>query len=142
MIANTAWFNRRKYTGWGLTPKTWQGVVYILIIAGTTIFIQSISLDETLKMVLTAVWVVFVLIDLLQVMALIKLDEREKKIEAIAERNASWTMVTSIALILLYVSTIGKELQGQELIPLLILPMIAGVVVKGISNILLEKKGI
>jgi hypothetical protein len=142
MIAKATWFNRRKYSGWGLTPKTWQGVLYIILIAGVIAFIQSLSINETLKLVLTAGWAVFVLADFLQVMASIKLDEREQKVEAVAERNASWTMVAATVLSILYVSTLGKELKGVELMPILIFPIVAGVVVKGISNFILDRRGI
>lgn len=142
MIAKAAWFNRRKYTGWGLSPRNWQGVLYIIIIAGTIAFIQSASLNETLKLVLTAGWAVFVLIDTLQVMASIKLDEREQKIEAIAERNASWTMVASTVLTILYITTIGKELKGIDLIPAMIFPVAAGVIVKALSNFILDRRGV
>jgi len=142
MIAKASWFNRRKYTGWGLMPKTWQGVLYILAVAALAVFIQSLSLDETLKMVLLGVFLVFVLIDFLQVMAAIRLDEREQKIEAIAERNASWTMVASTGLAILYLTTVGKELKGIELMPVLIFPILAGVIVKGLSNFILERRGV
>lgn len=142
MIAKAAWFNRRKYMGWGLTPRTWQGVLYIIIIAAAIAFIQSINFDETLKIILTGVWVVFVLIDILQVMASIKLDEREQKIEAIAERNASWTMVAATALVILYIATLGKELKGIDLLPILVFPIAAGVIAKGLSNFILNRRGV
>lgn len=142
MIANASWFNRRKYSGWGLTPKSWQGILYIMIIAGVTSFILSLTLPEILKLVLTAFWVVFVLVDFFLAMASIKLDEREQKIEAIAERNASWTMVAATTLSIVYVSTLGKELRGIELMPVLIFPIFAGVVAKGLSNFILDRRGL
>lgn len=142
MFAKAAWFNRRKYTGWGLTPRTWQGVLYITIVVMVIFFILSLSINETIKIALTGVWIFFVLIDILRLMASIKLDEREQKIEAISERNASWTMVVSISLTILYIVTIGKEFKGAELIPVLIFPIIAGVIIKGLSNYVLEKRGI
>lgn len=37
MIAQKEWFGRRKYTGWGVTPKTWQGWVYIAVAVGLLI---------------------------------------------------------------------------------------------------------
>lgn len=123
-------------------PKTWQGVLYILIIAALLAVIQSLPIDEVVKMVLSVGWAVFVLIDVLQVMASIKLDEREQKIEAIAERNAAWTMIAAIAVSILYVSTLGKELKGIDLMPVLIFPVAAGVIAKGISNFILERRGV
>ncbi len=142
MIAKANWFNRRKYTGWGLMPKTWQGVLYVIAIAGVIAFIQSIRLDSNVKIILTGVWAIFVLIDVLQVMAAIKLDEREQRIEAIAERNAAWTMVASMALVIVYISTVGKEIKGIDLMPALIFPIAAGVIVKGVSNFILDKRGL
>lgn len=29
MFAKTEWFQKRKYGGWGLTPRTWQGWAYV-----------------------------------------------------------------------------------------------------------------
>ena len=142
MIANAAWFNRRKYTGWGLTPKTWQGVLYIIMIAGIVILVQSLRVAEILKIVFTGIWVAVVLVDILQVMASIKLDEREQKIEAISERNAAWTMVATTVLVILYVTTLGKEIKGIELMPVLIYPILTGVIAKGLSNFILERRGV
>lgn len=142
MFAKAAWFNRRKYTGWGLTPRTWQGVLYILTIVIVIFFISSLSINETIKMALTGAWVIFVLVDILWVMASIKLDEREQKIEAIAERNASWAMVGSTILSIVYITTIGKNLKGIDIVPVLIFPLIIGVIVKGVSNFVLDRQGL
>lgn len=140
MIAKSTWFNRRKYTGWGLTPKNLQGVIYVIGIAGVFILIQRLVIGEAARMVLSAVWMVFVLIDVLQVMASIRLDEREQKIEAIAERNAAWTMVAITVLIIIYVASLGKELRGVELVPVLVFPIIAGTIAKGLSHFILDRK--
>jgi len=142
MIAKAEWFNRRKYTGWGLSPKTWQSFLYIFIITGVFVLIISLFKNEPLKMVLTGIWTVFVLVDILQAMASLKLDEREQKIEAIAERNASWAMVASTVLSILFVTTLGKELRGVSLMPALIFPIIVGVIVKGLSNFILDRRGL
>lgn len=113
-----------------------------MIIAGAIAFIQSLSIDEMLKMVLSGIWAVIVLIDVLQVMASFKLDEREQKIEAIAERNASWTMIASMVLVILYIATLGKDLKGMDLLPVLIIPVAAGVIAKGLSNYILDRRGV
>ncbi len=142
MVGKAKWFTRRRYTGWGLMPKTWQGLVYIMAIAGVIAFIQALKIAENLKLIFTAVWVILILVDVLHVMASMKLDEREQKIEAIAERNAAWAMIASIAISILYVTTVGKELTGTELMPALIFPLVAGVIVKAASNVILDRKGI
>ena len=142
MIGNPKWFVRRRYTGWGLMPKTWQGVVYIMAIAAVVAFIQVLALSENIKIALMVSWVILVLLDVLHIMASIKLDEREQKVDAIAERNAAWAMITAIAISILYVTTLGKELKGVELMPALIFPAVIGVVTKALSNIILDRRGI
>ncbi len=142
MIAKANWFTRRKYTGWGLTPRTWQGFAYIVGIALLAAVIQSLPIIGSIKLTLMGIWIVFVLVDVLQTMAAIKLDEREQKIEAIAERNASWTMVTATVISVLYISTLGKELKGVELMPILITPVLIGTIAKGLTNYILDKRGI
>jgi hypothetical protein len=139
MIAKPEWFNRRKYSGWGLTPKTWQGFLYTLIIIGVYVFISRVFIDDILKMVFVGIWTLFVLIDVLRLMSSIHLDEREQKIEAISERNASWTMVASIALSILFVMTMGKDLKGIDLMPVLVFPVVFGMVIKGLSNYILDR---
>lgn len=142
MIAKSEWFTRRKYTGWGLSPKSWQGYAYVIAIAALAASIQALPIVENTKIIFTIGLVVFILIDVLQVMASLHLDEREQKIEAISERNASWTMVASTVLVILYTGTIGRELKGIELMPILILPVITGVIAKGLSNYILENRGV
>ena len=41
MIGKKEWFTSRRYTGFGLRPKTWQGWVYILVVLAVIIFIQT-----------------------------------------------------------------------------------------------------
>ena len=36
IIAKLEWFGPRKYTGWGLSIKTWQEAVYIAVMCFTT----------------------------------------------------------------------------------------------------------
>jgi hypothetical protein len=142
MIAKQEWFTRRKYTGWGLSPKTWQGWVYVGMIAVVAVFIQSLPLAEDWKMGLTMGLIALIAIDVLHVMTSIKLDEREQKIESTAERNASWAMVTASVITILYVATIGGDSKGVELMPALIFPLMAGVVAKGLSNFILSRREI
>ena len=44
MIGKSEWFNLRKYGGWGINPKTWQGYIYALLI---TIIIASPHMIKT-----------------------------------------------------------------------------------------------
>ena len=90
MIAKRDWFERRKYTGWGLgKPRKWQGWVYLATVFIPFVIFQSLPYwDTTTRVVGTAIWIAFLLADLLPLMVTLKKDEREHKIEAIAERNA------------------------------------------------------
>lgn len=142
MIASPSWFTRRKYTGWGLIPRTWQGVLYIIAIGGVIAFIQALPVTDAYRMIFTVLWILIVFVDVLRLMTSLTLDEREQKIEAIAERNASWTMVAASALTILYVSTVGKELKGTELVPALIFPIAAGAIAKAVTNFILDRRGI
>lgn len=142
MIAKPEWFRRRRYSGWGLTPITKEGWLYVMAMAGIFIFIRIFPVVLQVKIILSTLWIVFFLVDILQTMASIKLDEREQKIDAISERNAAWTMVTFLALVIIYVSTFGKDMKGIDLMPILIFPIFAGVFAKGLSNFILEKRGI
>ncbi len=142
MIAKAEWFSRRKYTGWGLSPKSWQGGVYVMAIAAVIAFVQNIVTDESLKLILSGLFATFIVIDILQAMASIKLDEREQKIEAMAERNASWTMVAGTVFSILFITTIGRDLKGVGVMPVLIFPILIGTVAKGLTNYILEKRGV
>lgn len=140
MIANANWFNRRKYTGWGVTPKTWQGFLYTAVVVGMYVVISNFLTEATIKMFFVGFWTLLIVIDMLQLMASIQTDEREQKIEAIAGRNASWALVAALGLSALFVTTIGKELKGENLLPAFIFPIIIGAVAKGLSNFILERR--
>jgi len=139
MIAKQEWFSRRKYTGWGLSPKTWQGWVYILGFVGVTAGLQSMPIDATWKVRLTLALVACLLIDVFMAMSKVKLDEREREIEALAERNASWTMVSTIAVTMIGSILMGPAVVNEYFTMLLALPLFTGVVAKGLTHYLLNR---
>ncbi len=140
MIGKPHWFNRRKYSGWGLMPKTWEGWAYIGVGAGMVALIQTLPIDPQLKFYSYLGIGALFLFDILHIMAGIKMDEREAKIEAMAERNASWTMVATVALTIVYVAQVDVDISNQELLPILIIPLLVGVVAKSLSNLYLQNK--
>jgi hypothetical protein len=93
MIANPKWFNLRKYSGWGLTPNCWQGWAYIIAFIIPIIIINSLSLDQNLKNILSFTLMGILIIDVLHIMTQIHKDERERLHEAIADRNALWFLL-------------------------------------------------
>jgi hypothetical protein len=130
MIGRSEWFGRRKYGGWGLSPKSWQGWAYIAAIALIAFGLQNIDLT------ITYIFLAIMCLDLLHIMATLKKDEMEVRIEALAERNASWAMISIIA--------IGVAFQSAQAKVdwFLIAALAVGVIAKAITNFWLEKKGI
>src|SRR5690606_9342142 len=135
------WFERRKYGGWGVSPKSWQGWVYIAFILIPFMVFQALPFwtMET-RMIVTVVWMVFLFADLIPVMINLKRDEREYKIEAIAERNAAWFM--SLVLVIGIFYEVVRSSLNQEISVniFLIIALLGGAIVKSISNYKLERE--
>lgn len=144
MIAKRDWFERRKYTGWGLgKPRKWQGWVYLATVFIPLVIFQSLPYwDTTTRVVGTAIWIAFLLADLLPLIVTLKKDEREHKIEAIAERNAAWVMILIIVIGILYEAINSTLQQKFEVNLFLIAALFGGLIAKSISNIYYERKGI
>lgn len=142
MIAKKEWFGRRKYTGWGVTPKTWQGWLYIVVAVGILALVQSlVTADEQTKAIITLVWTVLLLVDILPLMFSVKKDEREVQVEAISERNAAWFMVMILTIGVLY-DGINAALTKNiaEVNWFVIGALLGGALVKSISNYMLERE--
>ncbi len=140
IIARPEWFNRRKYGGWGVGIKSWQGAVYIICIFFALVLIQVLPFwNTTERLILTFGWLIFLLLDLVDVMWKIKKDERERIHEAIAERNAAWGMML-VLVIGVVVEVLYYGLQQRLYVdPFLIGALIVGVIIKSFTNYWLEK---
>ena len=141
MIGKPEWFERRKYGGWGFHPKTWQGWIYLALILIPFAVFQALPYwDTQARMYVTAGWVAFLLLDATHIMIGLKRDEREFKIEAIAERNAAWFMVLILAVGILY-QIISSALQQTIIVDwFLVIVLFGGMIVKTISNLVLERR--
>lgn len=131
MIGNPKWFDMRKYSGWGLRPKTWQGWVYVLAITIPSTFIWFVpNIDNSTRgIIFFIMWLLFSF-DIIDLMVHIKKDEREHTHEAIAERNASWSMVLVLTTGMIY-QLISSYLSGNIAFdPWLIVALLVGAVVK------------
>lgn len=105
-------------------------------------FIQNIpGLNMTAKITATIILVVAFLADTLHIMARLKLDEREVLHEAIAERNAMWAMVFTLAMGLAFQISSGAVKHKVEFDPVIAAALIIALIVKSASNIYLERKG-
>lgn len=143
MIGRPEWFQRRKYGGWGISPKTWQGWLYTALLLIPFLLFQALPFwDDKTRIVVTIGWLAFVALDVTHIMLTLRRDERESKIEALAERNASWTMVLLIALGIVY-EAIRSGLHHEIAIdPFLIAALFGGLIAKSISNIVLERRAL
>jgi hypothetical protein len=141
MLGKASWFQKRKYGGWGITPKTWQGWVYILTFIAILLIFQLIPFwNDFQRAVFTGFWLLILSADVIQIMINLKKDELEKIQEAVAERNAFWTMAFILTIGILY-QLISSGLQEKiELDPFLAIALVAGLLVKSLSYYMLEKK--
>jgi hypothetical protein len=140
MIGKPEWFGRRKYTGWGLTLKTWQGWAYILaMIIPLIVFQEMPQWSAEIRVAVTFIWIVVLGADVLDIMLHLKIDEREKLHEALAERNAAWFMVVVLAIGIAYELTSNAALGKVYVNPFIAVALFGAVAIKAFSNIYLEK---
>ncbi len=143
MIGRPEWFQRRKYGGWGITPKTWQGGVYIALVLIPFVIFQALQIwDVKTRIYVTIGWVAFLLLDVGHIMIAMKRDERETKIESISERNAAWTMMIILVIGVLYQAITSALNQKLMVDWFLIAALFAGLIVKSVSNLVLERKAL
>jgi hypothetical protein len=139
MIGNPNWFSRRKYTGWGLTPSTWQGWVYVGVVIAIVALLQLLPLAGMAKTIATAAIILLVIVDVIDMMRRMKKDEREMKHEAIAERNAMWMMIAVLIIGAGYqaANSVAQDLTTVD--PIIFIALAGALVVKAVSNIYLDR---
>lgn len=143
MIARKDWFQRRKYGGWGISPKTWQGWLYIaFVIIPFAVFQAMPFWDTNTRLAITFVWLGFLFLDTLPVMITLDRDEREYKIEAISERNAAWFMSLVLCGGVFYEVLLSSLNQEPTINIFMVIALLGGALVKTISNIFMEGKKI
>ncbi|PIN87064.1 hypothetical protein COV19_01445 [Candidatus Woesearchaeota archaeon CG10_big_fil_rev_8_21_14_0_10_44_13] len=103
MIGKPEWFTYRIF-GWGIRPKTWQGWIYLAIVAALIGFTVSAGINQAIKMWVFGVVMGIIILDMLHIM--IKLpkthDERENYHQLLIERNVSFGAVLAILGVALY----------------------------------------
>ena len=140
MIGKTSWFRPRKYTGWGLTPVTWQGWVYIFGFILPIAIINSISIDQNIKNIFTIIWTVLLLTDVIHIMFQMKKDERESLHEAISDRNALWFMLTVLVVGIIYQAASQITAKNIMVDPIVVIALLGATVVKAASHFYLRDK--
>lgn len=138
MLGNPKWFKRRKYTGWGLTPITWQGWVYVGALLFAVFFISALTtwlnVPTVYQIGIVLLVLAVIVLETVDISARINSDERETTHEALSERNAAWTMVVILMGGIVF-QAIVSVLQGQLYVdPFIIAAVLGGVIAKGISS--------
>jgi len=141
IIAKPEWFTRRKYGGWGLGIKTWQGAVYIAaMFLALLALIQMAGESTEMKLAVTGIWMAFLLIDVFDVMWKLKKDERERIHEAIAERNAAWGMMIVLSLGI-FIEVMYNGMNNRVYVnPFVVGALAVGVIIKSVTNYKLERE--
>ena len=143
MIGKSEWFKRRKYMGWGISPQTWQGWLYLVLMLVPFVIFQALPFwDIKIRIYVTIGWILFLAFDVNHIMFTLKKDEREQKIEAFSERNAAWTIVMILVIGIVYEITTSALQQKLNVDLFLLLALSAGMIVKTISNIIYERRAL
>ena len=140
MIRKHEWFRRRKYTGWGFTPVTWEGWVYVVIAILPLVLLTSFSPITQTRIILIVIWALIVCFDFVDIMIHLPKDERDMIHEAIAERNALWVILTVLVIGVGYQAASGAVRGVVTVDPIIIFAVVAGFLAKMVSNIYLDKK--
>jgi hypothetical protein len=143
MFGKPEWFTRRKYLGWGIMPKTWQGWAYIAVfLAPVVVEKYVLHLSASAEQTFLLVWIVIFLADVFDIMMHLKHDERDRIHEAFAERNALWAVMLSLVVGILYRASVAVFIPSvtQPVDPVIIVALFAGLAAKGATNIYLDRK--
>lgn len=141
MIGNPNWFSRRKYTGWGFTPKTWQGWIYVIVMIAPIAAIAATQTTSAWAMPFMVIWAIIFAADFIHIMRGLKKDERERIHEAIAERNALWAMLAVLVIALGYQVAVGVSINDPyQIDPFILAALIVAVIAKAVTNMYLDRK--
>ena len=140
MIGKPEWFRRRKYTGWGFTPVTWQGWVYVFGMILPLVLLMGISPISQTRIILIVIWALIISYDFIYIIIHLPKDERDMIHEAIAERNALWVIISVLAIGVGYQAASSSVSGVVKVDPIILIAIGAGLVAKIISNVYLDKK--
>lgn len=139
MIGKSHWFKRRKYSGWGVVPATWQGWVYTAVMISPLVFLSFVQVNEAVPAILI-IWVIVFAIDMADIMIRLPQDERERQHEATAERNALWVILAVLATGIAF-ETAQTAVKGKDILvdPVIIIAILAGLIAKAATNWYLDR---
>jgi hypothetical protein len=147
MLGKPHWFQRRKYGGWGLYPKTWQGWAYIGAAIAIFALIQVIPLGDPqapgtsqIRIIATFILAGILVLDTIHIMAKLPMDERDRIHEAIAERNALWAIIAVLAGGIGWQAATSAVNDINMVDPVIIVALILGLLAKAVTNLYLDRK--
>jgi len=103
MIGKAHWFKYRTF-GWGLAPKTWQGWVYVAVLAFLIGGTFAMGITDSTKMWIFAIIITVAVVDMILIMSQLPKfsDERENYHQLIIERNCSFAAIVALLAVALY----------------------------------------
>ena len=119
MIGKPEWFKYRTF-GWGVAPKTWQGWVYVIVLAFLIGGTFSMGIADSTKMWIFAIIMTVVVVDVILIMSKLSKvsDERENYHQLIIERNCSFAAIVALLGVALYQTYKNTGLmQSQTMMP-------------------------
>jgi hypothetical protein len=139
MIGKKEWFARRKYSGWGIVPATWQGWAYTAVMVSPLAALSFMQVNEAVPAILV-VWFLLFGADMVDIMIHLPKDERERQHEAIAERNALWIIIAVLAIGVAFEAA-RNTAQGKDALvdPVIIIALFAGLFAKAVTNWYLDR---
>lgn len=141
MLGKPQWFQRRKYLGWGIYPKTYQGWVYVIVMLALLALIQLIPWPgENTAWIIMMIWAVVFAVDIIDITIRLPRDERDRLHEAVAERNAMWVLIAVLIIGVAYRAAQSAAAGQTYIDPVIIIALFAGLAAKAITNIYLDKK--
>ena len=96
MIGKPEWFTYRAM-GWGITPRTWQGWVYVGVFIVLFVFVKILPLPDDVKPWVIGGLLGLVVTDCIVIMSQLGAhhDERERLHQLLIERNCSFAAVAT-----------------------------------------------
>ena len=141
MIGKTKWFTKRKYSGWGLVPKTWQGWVYVLAFIVLVLLVNFLPIALKVKLIITIIIIAIFLVDVVHILLTMPKNAEEIKQEAIADRNALWGLLVVLILGLIYQSIISAiNNTWLQVDYFLVIAILTAAIIRGITFYYLERE--
>lgn len=143
MLGKAKWFTPRKF-GWGLGIGTKESIFYIAAIVIILAIISQLPLQFEIKAVVSGIIIAVFVLDTLHMMMEVykRLDEREQKHQAIAERNASFIAIIGLIVFLAFESVATYPVAPSfDKIAAPVGILVAMSLAKGISLLYLERNG-